>query len=182
MKKLLRKLTVGMAILASSLFVIHTSPALAVTYDPCDTDHSGTVSNQEALTCGTNNAAGVSSGTASPSDTLDNTIKEVLNILSIAAGVAAVVMIVVAGVRFTTSSGNQEAVAGARRSIVYAVIGLVIVALAQIIVHFVLNNLENPQPDQAPTTQTTTPSGGGTPSGGNGSGSNGNSHASGAQL
>jgi ABC-type Fe3+ transport system permease subunit len=42
-----------------------------------------------------------------------------------------------------TSSGNPEATKSARNTITYALIGLVIVALAQLMVHFVLSNANN---------------------------------------
>jgi hypothetical protein len=47
-------------------------------------------------------------------------------------------MIIYAGFRYVSSGGNDDAVKGAKNTILYAIIGLVIVALAQIIVHFVL--------------------------------------------
>jgi hypothetical protein len=58
-----------------------------------------------------------------------------------------VIMIIYAGFRYVTSGGRDESVKGAKNTILYAIIGLVIVALAQIIVHFVL----------AKTTQATQP-------------------------
>ena len=66
-------------------------------------------------------------------------ITVVINILSAVVGIVAVIMIIVAGLRYITSGGKQESVTGAKNTILYAVIGLVIVALAQLIVHFVLN-------------------------------------------
>lgn len=72
----------------------------------------------------------------------DSIISTVINILTAAVGVAAIVMIVVAGFRYVTSGGKQESVTSAKNTILYAVIGLVIVALAQIIVHFVLNKTQ----------------------------------------
>lgn len=68
-----------------------------------------------------------------------NVAKAVVNILSLITGIAAVIMIVVAGIRFITSGGESSAVSSAKNALVYAIIGLVIVALAQLIVHFVLN-------------------------------------------
>jgi len=59
-------------------------------------------------------------------------------------GAVAVVMIVIAGFRFVASAGNETAVAAARKTIMYAVIGLLVVAVAQAIVHFVLNNITKP--------------------------------------
>lgn len=64
-----------------------------------------------------------------------------INILSIVVGVAAVIMIIVSGLRYVTSGGDSSSVAGAKRSLLYAVIGIVITASAQFIVRFVLGKL-----------------------------------------
>jgi hypothetical protein len=69
---------------------------------------------------------------------LQGTIKTVINVLSVVVGIVAVVMIIVGGFRYITSGGKQESVSAAKNTILYAVIGLVIVALAQVIVRFVL--------------------------------------------
>jgi len=67
-----------------------------------------------------------------------STIKLALEILSIVAGVIAVVMILIAGVKFVTSQGDPGKVASARTTVIYAVIGLIVVALAQSIIFFAL--------------------------------------------
>ncbi len=85
---------------------------------------------------------GVNLGGGSCNDdgsSINKVIKLVVNILSVIAGVAAVVMIVVGGLKYITSGGDTSKVAGAKTSILYAIVGLVIVALAQVIVRFVLN-------------------------------------------
>ena len=53
-------------------------------------------------------------------------------------GIIAVVMIIVGGIKYITSGGDSGNVTAAKNTILYAVIGLVVVALAQIIVKFVL--------------------------------------------
>jgi hypothetical protein len=78
---------------------------------------------------------------ATGEDKLEGIIKAALNILSIAAGVAAVIMIVIAGIRYVTSQGDSAGISGAKNTIIYAVVGLVIVALAQIIVKFVIDEI-----------------------------------------
>jgi len=50
-----------------------------------------------------------------------------------------VIMIIVGGFRYITSGGESGNVSGAKNTLIYAIVGLVIVALAQIIVHYVLN-------------------------------------------
>lgn len=100
----------------------------------------------QAAQCGASGAAGrpaassesVSQASQAATKSLNTTIKNILNILSVIVGVVAVIMIIISGFRYVVSSGKQENVAGAKNTILYAIIGLIIVALAQIIVHFVL--------------------------------------------
>jgi hypothetical protein len=68
----------------------------------------------------------------------------IINLLSVIIGFVAVVMILLGGFRYITSGGNSENVGKAKNTILYGIIGLVIVALAQIIVQFVLNKTANP--------------------------------------
>ena len=65
-------------------------------------------------------------------------LRTVLNLISLIAGVIAVIMLIIGGLKYITSQGEAAATAGAKNTIIYAVIGLVIVAFAQLIVKFVL--------------------------------------------
>ena len=71
-------------------------------------------------------------------DSVNNIVSYVINIFSIIVGIVAVIMIIVGGLKYITSGGDSNKVTSAKNSIVYAIIGLIIVALAQIIVKFVL--------------------------------------------
>ena len=71
--------------------------------------------------------------------TVDKVIRTAINFFSIIVGLISVVMIIISGVKFVTSGGSTEKVASAKNTIIYAVIGLIIVAFAQIIVQFVLS-------------------------------------------
>lgn len=68
-------------------------------------------------------------------------IKRIINLLSVIVGVVAVVMIIVGGLRYITSGGSDTSVTGAKNTILYAIIGLIIVALAQVLVRFVLRQV-----------------------------------------
>jgi hypothetical protein len=70
---------------------------------------------------------------------VNDLIRKIVNVISAIVGVVAVIMIVVGGFKYITSGGDSNNVSGAKNTIIYAIIGLVIVALAQLIVHFVLN-------------------------------------------
>lgn len=70
---------------------------------------------------------------------LNDLLKKVVNIFSAIVGVIAVLMIIVGGFKYITSGGDSGNVSTAKNTIIYAIVGLVIVALAQLIVHFVLS-------------------------------------------
>lgn len=69
---------------------------------------------------------------------INDLIRTIINLLSALVGIVAVIMIIVGGLRYITSGGNDSSVTGAKNTILYAVVGLVIVALAQVMVRFVL--------------------------------------------
>ncbi len=94
---------------------------------------------QAGIGSGTNaGAGGGGCDSTTASSTFNHKVTVVINIFSIIVGAVSVIMIIVGGFRYITSGGNNSGVAGAKNTIIYALIGLVIVALAQVIVHFVL--------------------------------------------
>ncbi|HSW78880.1 MAG TPA: pilin [Candidatus Babeliales bacterium] len=72
---------------------------------------------------------------------INDIVHSIVNLLSAIVGIAAVIMIIVGGFRYITSGGNDASVTSAKNTILYAIIGLVVVALAQIIVRFTLSKL-----------------------------------------
>jgi uncharacterized membrane protein YgcG len=101
-----------------------------------DCDNPATT--KEAIQCGTNNASGATDS-ADAGATLDHTIENVINLISLVVGIIAVIFIVLGGLKYITSGGNSDKTKSAKDTILYALIGLVIVALAQVIVQFVLD-------------------------------------------
>lgn len=81
-----------------------------------------------------------------PAQQVDSIITTVINIVSIIVGIVAVIMIIIAGFQYITSGGDSGKVSSAKNTILYAIVGLVVVALAQIIVKFVVNRLTTDQP------------------------------------
>lgn len=91
--------------------------------------------------CGALNAASGGAGdctTAPAGPNVDSTLKLAINLFSLIVGIAAVLMIIVGGLKYITSNGDSGNISGAKNTILYAIIGLVVVALAQVIVKFVL--------------------------------------------
>ena len=64
--------------------------------------------------------------------------ERIINTLLYIGGIVAVVMVIVGGVQMTTSAGDPGAVKKAKSTIVYAVVGLVVMILAYAIVNFVI--------------------------------------------
>lgn len=71
-------------------------------------------------------------------DKVNKLLTQIINIISVIVGIVAVIMIIWGGFKYITSGGTSEKVTTAKNTILYALIGLIIVALAQIIVRFVL--------------------------------------------
>lgn len=69
---------------------------------------------------------------------VSDVIKTVINIMSAVGGIIAVIMIIIGGIKYTTSNGDSNSAASAKNTIIYALVGLVVVAFAQVIVQFVL--------------------------------------------
>ena len=99
---------------------------------------------KDSLCQGTNNAATGSndqgcgtSGTGTAD--LSGVAQKIVNIFSIIVGIVAVIMIIYGGFKYITSGGDSNNVSSAKNTLIYAIIGLIIVALAQIIVHYVIN-------------------------------------------
>jgi hypothetical protein len=85
--------------------------------------------------CGTNKDAAVCKSTG---DDATNMVKVIVNMLLYVLGIIAVIMIIIGGIRYTTSGGDAPGLKSARDTIIYAVVGLVIAIMSFAIVNFVL--------------------------------------------
>lgn len=96
-----------------------------------------------AATSGANTAQNAINSIA-PSGTNSNLnafITNIINVLIAVIGVAAVLMLIIGGFRYVFSQGNEKAVSGAKDTILYAIIGIVVAILAFAIVNFVIGGL-----------------------------------------
>ena len=59
-----------------------------------------------------------------------------------AAGIVAIIMIIIGGVRYTTSNGDSSQIQSAKNTIMYAVIGLAVVIMAAAITNFVITSIK----------------------------------------
>lgn len=69
---------------------------------------------------------------------LTDYVKPIVNTLLFVLGAISVVMIILGGIKYTTSSGDTKNIESAKNTILYAVIGLVVALLASAIVNYVI--------------------------------------------
>lgn len=132
MKSLIKKLTATIA--AFSLLVVPLLVVVPAVHATDDGIRSGV--------CEGISQAGDGSCEETDGENNFGTIaKRVINIFSIVVGAVSVIMIIIGGFRYIISGGDSNSVTGAKNTIMYAIIGLVIVLFAQIIVRFVFSNV-----------------------------------------
>ncbi|MCU0667240.1 MAG: pilin [Patescibacteria group bacterium] len=85
--------------------------------------------------------SGVCPGEADPENKLNNIVGTIIDFFSWLIGIASVIMIMVGGFKYVTSGGDSSKTKTAKDTILYAIIGLIIVVLAQSIVWFVINRV-----------------------------------------
>ncbi len=129
--------TIGVFSLIAVPVVIPASASASIASQICAGSNA---SNTNATLNLSSNSAGDT--TCATSSTSGNSIQKILaliiNIFSVVVGFVAVIMIIFGGIKYITSGGESSNISGAKNTIVYAIIGLVIVALAQVLDHFVL--------------------------------------------
>jgi len=69
--------------------------------------------------------------------------RTITNVLLFIIGAISVIMLIIGGIRYTTSNGDQQAVQNAKNTILYAIVGLVIAILAFAAINFVIGSFVN---------------------------------------
>lgn len=69
--------------------------------------------------------------------------QKVTNILLFLVGAISVIMLIIGGIRYVVSGGDQAAVTSAKNTILYAIVGIVVAFLAYAAVAFVTNSLKS---------------------------------------
>lgn len=143
-----KTLVLSTTVMISSAFVILNAPPVYAVDDATNEVCRGIGATSGTRGCNVERGGLTASGL----------VKTVVNILSIVVGIIAVIYIIIGGVKYITSSGDANNITAAKNTIVFAIVGLIIVAFAQIIVKFVMNKVtEAPPTTPPPTTFTTTP-------------------------
>ncbi len=90
---------------------------------------------------GGNSAVCSGADTKDPLTGTDGLLIKVTNIIAFIGGAAAVIVLIIGGIRYISSGGDAGNVSSAKNTIVGAIIGLVVIALARTIVAFVVTKI-----------------------------------------
>jgi len=147
LKKSMLKLGLVAAVLTSfiSLSSFATTSALAINDNVNYFSTQSTTDACQALSQ-LDSKQGCTSQNGTGGVSVQNLITTIVNILSLIVGAAAVIMIILSGMKFISSGGDANKVSSAKSSLIYAIIGLIIVALTQAIIHFTLDNASKADP------------------------------------
>ena len=138
-----------MLVMAVPVYAADTPPpADTSTTTPADSSSSSSSSsaipadNKKALCDGVNllDSGSNCDDPAGSTSNIAEVVKTVIKFLSYVVGIISVVMIIIGGLKYIISTGDSNNINSAKNTILYAIIGLVVVAFAQVIVLFVLNN------------------------------------------
>lgn len=80
-------------------------------------------------------------GNEDPITGANGVIMRIANITAFGAGAIAVIMIIFAGFRLVKSGGDPSKVTVARETIIYALVGIIVIVTARLIVGFVISKL-----------------------------------------
>jgi len=125
----------NLLVIAASVFALST-PMLVPAVASAQNVNAALCSGASASLSGGTDCSG-----GQATNKLNSIIKLVINLFSLIVGIVSVIMIIIGGLKYITSGGEASNISGAKNTIIYAIVGLVIVALAQFIVHFVLGKV-----------------------------------------
>lgn len=65
----------------------------------------------------------------------------IANIVAYIGGAAAIIIIIISAINYITSGGDAEKISGAKRTLIGAVVGLVVIALAKSLITYVVSRI-----------------------------------------
>ncbi len=108
------------------------------TFDRLAADGRLVAANKPAQTTIQISADDLNLGSNPPTKVDSSTIGNLLGIAYFLAGIVAVIVIIIGGIRYAAANGDSSQIQAAKNMITYAVVGLVVVVAASAITQFVL--------------------------------------------
>lgn len=122
------------------VLVLAMAAGLLITASPA----SAAVTNPLQAACdagGGGSSACAANGGTDPIAGPNGALITITNILALVAGAVSIIFIVIGGFKYVTSNGDSSSVASAKNTIIYAIVGLVVAALARSLINFVIGKL-----------------------------------------
>jgi uncharacterized membrane protein (UPF0182 family) len=135
MKKVLANLFILLSLI-SPLVLMGTVSASTYSIVP-QCASGGSLSSSDTSFCP--DVKGATAGASN--DPVLKILTDVMTVLSFIAGIAAVILIIISGIKFSASGGDAAKVSSAKGSLINALIGVLIVVFSQTIIAFVLDKI-----------------------------------------
>lgn len=129
MKSIIKKISQGLMLVP--LMVLGLSFVTAPAYAAC----ADNLSIQSGADCAQGN--GQQSNLFEGEDSI---FKKVTNVLLFLVGAISVIMLIIGGIRYVISGGDQAQVTSAKNTILYAIVGIIIAFLAYAAVNFIADS------------------------------------------
>lgn len=130
---MIRKIIITIAMLTAACLPL--MPATALAYSPLDSVCNTQPAQNSSLCQGQGDTS------QNPLTGPKGLIRGIANILAFVTGLGAVITIIVGGLRLITANGDANKVKSARGAIIAALIGIVIILLADTIISLVLGRI-----------------------------------------
>ncbi len=130
--KNIRAITIVCAVLVSAIFISQQVMAVGLKDQACGAAGTADISN----------CTSSGNGDAAATSLAQKISSNIVNVFSLIIGVVAVIMIMVGGFRYIISNGDSNSLKGAKDTIIYALVGVVIALFAQVIARFVLAKMQ----------------------------------------
>lgn len=130
----------GLITYASIAFAPATLAVDVISPGVCDRYAKASEASKPAV-CKDNNITGDDGKQENPIFGPNGIITRVISILSVVVAVIAIITIILAGLKFISSGNNPQEVGKAREAIIYAIVGLLVAASAQVFVKFIVGRV-----------------------------------------
>lgn len=127
---MLKRILLTIAVLLAPLALAMPAYAVSVTDEACSEISTSAICKEAQAGKNTNPLFGP-----------EGVLTTAVSIMSFVVGVAAVITLIIAGIRFSVNGSNPQEITKARNTIIYASVGIIIAVLAQGIVKFILEKL-----------------------------------------
>ncbi|MBP5656687.1 Ig-like domain-containing protein [Candidatus Saccharibacteria bacterium] len=135
--------------LCFAMFLLICTSTIALSLPTYADDACDIAGVDDSLICGTPNS--------NEEEALQGKVKSVLETVYLWLGIIAVIVIVIGGIRYMTSTGEAEKIKRAKSTITYSIIGLVVTLAAFAITEFVIGALDGKTPDETVAEETNEP-------------------------